>query len=361
MLALYLSSMVSGCTSSKPMVAAEGGPAPLRPPGAFPHVLPPLPPPAAGTTPAPPEEYRLGVGDVVEVSLYRQDIRENDDMRRQQQIRPDGRISYFFIGDVPAAGRTTEEVRQDIKGRLSQFFRGPEPAVLVLEPSRKRVYVLGEVREQGVRELRAGQGDTLLDAIFLSKGLGPKANTDLAYVVRSEAIIRVQLGELLFRGDQRQNRKLLTDDVVYVPEVLDQKVFVLGHVHRPGAYEVSRPIRLTEALAMAEDIKPSGQRDGVRIIRGGLPQGPESPEILTVDATMVREGRTADVYVHRGDIVLVPPTWLGRWNETLTQLLPTLNTALAALVIYGIFRPPVDSTTVIESRPPSRPGAPAAP
>jgi polysaccharide export outer membrane protein len=295
------------------------------------------------------------------VSLYRQDVRENDDMRRQMQVRPDGRISFFFIGDVQAAGRTPEEVRREINTRLAGFFRSPESVVLVLEPSRKRVYVTGQVTEQGVRELRAGQNDTLLDALFLSKGLTPKANTDVAYIVRKDELVRVELAELLFRGDQQQNRTLQTDDVIYVPEVLDQKVFVLGHVQAPGAYEVTRPIRVTEALAMAGDAKLSGRRDEVKIIRGGLPKGPEPPEIVAVDAIAVREGRAPDAFVNRGDIVFVPPSPIGRWNEILSQILPTLNVILAGLVIYGVFRPLPDTTTVIESRPAGRPGAPSAP
>ena len=133
--------------------------------------------------------------------------------------------------------------------------------------------MFGQVAEQGVRELRAGQNDNLLDALFLSKGLTPKANSALAYIIRREEAIRVELGELLFRGDQRQNRVLQADDIVYVPEVLDQKVFVLGHVAQPGAYEVTRPIRLTEALAMAGDVKTSGRRDDVKIIREDSPRG----------------------------------------------------------------------------------------
>ena len=39
-----------------------------------------------------------------------------------------------------------------------------------------------------------------------------------------------------------------------------------------------------------------------------------------MNATMVREGQSPDAYVHRGDIVFVPPTPLGRWNEILGQL-----------------------------------------
>jgi hypothetical protein len=132
-------------------------------------------------------------------------------------------------------------------------------------------------------------------------------------------------------------------------------------VAQPGAYEVTRPIRLTEALAMAGDVKVSGRRDDVKIIRGGLPKGPEEPEILAVDAKMVREGRAPDPYVHRGDIVFVPPTPIGRWNEILSQLLPTLNVALGALVIYGVFRPPADHINIIQQQPPPRPAPPPAP
>ena len=124
-LVLYLSSMLSACTSSKPMVAAEGPPAPLRPPGSFPSQLPPLPALPVATSPQLPDDYRLAVGDVIEVSLYRQDVRENDDMRRQMQVRPDGKISYFFIGDVQAAGRTPDEVRQEINTRLATFLPLP--------------------------------------------------------------------------------------------------------------------------------------------------------------------------------------------------------------------------------------------
>ena len=102
--------------------------------------------------------------------------------------------------------------------------------------------MVGQVVEQRVRQFDTNHGDTLEDAILSSKGLTTQANVDQAYVVRKDAIISVNLGHLLFAGDETQNVVLQTGDVVYVPEVVQQQVFVLGYVTKPTPVAVSRPI-----------------------------------------------------------------------------------------------------------------------
>jgi polysaccharide export outer membrane protein len=156
---------------------------------------------------------------------------------------------------------------------------------------------------------------------------------DQAYVIRRNKIILVDLADLLFRGNPSKNIVLESEDVVYIPEALEQRIFVLGHVRRPGAFEISRPVRLTEAIALAEDFSLGAKRDAVRIIRGGLPKGLEAPEIVTADAGEFREGSGTDVYVQRGDIIFVPATVLGQWNEILTQLLPSLQALFLNTVV----------------------------
>ena len=354
--ALLLVNGLSGCLAARQIPTATPGLPEALTPGSFPTQLPLV---TAPVEPPPPvTDYRLSVGDMIEISLYRQDVQQNDDMRRQMQVRPDGKISYFFIGDVLASGRTVEEMRLEINDRLRRYFRSPEVVVIVIEAARKRGYVLGEVAEQGVRELKSAKGDTVLDAIFLSRGLTRKANADRAFVLRRNAVIPVELGELLFRGDQSKNIVLESEDVVYVPEAVEQRVFVVGHVKQPGAFDVSRPIPLTEAIALASDFSPSAKRSAVKIIRGGLPTGSELPEVVTVDAERIRQGASPDVYVQRGDIVLVPATILGQWNEILAQLLPSLQTLFIATVVSRELTRPTERTTIIESRPPSRQPAP---
>jgi len=73
-------------------------------------------PPVAeqGTTP----EYRLGSGDVVSVSVWK-----NPDLSVTVPVRPDGFISVPLVGDVLAGGRTPAEISADTEGKLLQFLR----------------------------------------------------------------------------------------------------------------------------------------------------------------------------------------------------------------------------------------------
>ena len=54
---------------------------------------------------------------------------------------------------------------------------------------------------------------------------------------------------------------------------------------------------------------------------------------MMADAGEFREGSGMDVYVQRGDIIFVPNTALGDWNDILTQLLPSMNALFSSTVI----------------------------
>ena len=280
-----------------------------------------------------PAQYHLNVGDQLDISVFRYDAAKDDDMRRTVLIGPDGTISYFFVSGMQAAGLSVPELQNQLTERLSQYIRSPGVAVILAQPPQKRVYVVGQVVEQGVRQLDTNHGDTLEDAIFSSKGLTPQANVDQAYVVRKDAIISVNLGHLLFSGDETQNVVLQTGDVVYVPEVVQQQVFVLGYVTKPTPVPVSRPITVTEAIASAQGFRVGAKKSDVQIIHGGLGTGADHPVSETIDMDAVLAGKAGDTYVQRGDIVYVPSTILGSWNEVVAQLTPSLMAMFEAMFI----------------------------
>jgi polysaccharide biosynthesis/export protein len=297
------------------------------------------PPPGASETlsiqPAAyrPPQYHLNVGDQLDISVFRYDAAKDDDMRRTVLIGPDGSISYFFVSGMQAAGLSVPELQNQLTERLSQYIRSPGVAVILAQPPQKRVYVVGQVVEQGVRQLDTNHGDTLEDAIFSSKGLTPQANVDQAYVIRKDAIIGVNLGHLLFSGDETQNVVLQTGDVVYVPEVVQQQLFVLGYVTKPTPVAVSRPITVTEAIASAQGFRVGAKKSDVQVIHGGLGTGAQHPVVETVDMDAVLDGKGGDTYVQRGDIVYVPSTILGSWNEVVAQLTPSLMAMFEAMFI----------------------------
>src|SRR5262249_15815394 len=60
----------------------------------------------------------------------------------------------------------------------------------------------------------------------------------------------------------------------------------------------------------------------VHIIRSRGDRG----ELFVVDASAILAGKAASFELAPGDVIFVPPTALGSWNQALSLLLPSLQT-----------------------------------
>ena len=67
------------------------------------------------------DEYKLGIGDAVEVNVWR-----NPDLSVSVMVRPDGKISVPLAGDVEVDGVSTNELSKIIEERLSSYIRNPK-------------------------------------------------------------------------------------------------------------------------------------------------------------------------------------------------------------------------------------------
>lgn len=108
--------------------------------------------------------YRVGVEDLLEVLVW-----DEPDLSRTVTVRPDGMITVPLIGDVKAAGLTTDEIREQLATALARLVREPNVTVIVQEIRSYRVFVLGEVNLQGVLEFR--RPTRLLQALASAGGL----------------------------------------------------------------------------------------------------------------------------------------------------------------------------------------------
>src|SRR5690606_27727091 len=89
--------------------------------------------------------YHIGVGDQLQVQVWR-----NAELSTTVPVRPDGKISSPLVGDIVAAGLTTQELAQAITAKLSNYVRNPEVTIIVTNPASadylRRVRVTGAVR-----------------------------------------------------------------------------------------------------------------------------------------------------------------------------------------------------------------------
>ena len=178
-----------------------------------------LPPVAAPQTPPPPDskegnDYRIGVGDVLEVQVWKE-----ADLSRSVPVRPDGKISFPLLDDIQAAGLTPLELKNVLTERLRQFLSGPRVTVLVAEVNSYKVYMMGEVVTQGALVLK--NKTNLLQAVSMAGGFSPYAKKNEIVVIRNngrkDERIVVNYEKILSGRSPEQNLVLEAGDTVVVP------------------------------------------------------------------------------------------------------------------------------------------------
>jgi polysaccharide biosynthesis/export protein len=124
------------------------------------------------------EDYRLGPGDKLRIEVYK-DVQ----LSQSVQVRPDGKITLPLVGDVPAAGRTSVELRDAISGALKEYITNPVVTVIVTETTPQLVYITGEVNKPGSLTLVNGRM-SILQALAMAGGFKEFANTKDVKVLR---------------------------------------------------------------------------------------------------------------------------------------------------------------------------------
>lgn len=109
--------------------------------------------------------YRIGPLDVITISVFRV-----PELSTTVQVADTGTINLPLIGEVPASGRTAQEVEQDVTARLGEkYLQNPQVTVFIKEYNARRVTVDGSVKKPGVYPLRGRT--SLLQAITMAEGL----------------------------------------------------------------------------------------------------------------------------------------------------------------------------------------------
>jgi len=161
-----------------------------------------------------PSTYRVGAEDLLEITVWREDA-----LKREVLVRPDGGISYPLIGEVQAAGKTVDQLREEITKRLEKFVPDAAVSVTVLKTGSQRIYVLGKVTKPG--EFPVGRNVDVLQALSMAGGLTPFADANGIRIMRRDgdrqSTLPFEYGRVV-RGEKlEQNVLLRAGDVVVVP------------------------------------------------------------------------------------------------------------------------------------------------
>ncbi len=257
-----------------------------------------------GTTPSA-DDYRLNIGDVLYFTIYGQ-----DDTNRTVPVDPNGMITYLVIGTLPAAGRTIDDLRQDMQRRLTSQYNYLILTVSPVKFKSQNFTIFGQVLYPGTYPIEGRT--TVTTAVCAGRGLKTaefRNSTieahDLAHATlmrRGGQFIPVDFEALLIKGDASQDVELQDGDIINIPSALVRSVYIIGEVGFQRTMGFYDSATLLEVLAEARGVKPTAG-DTIIIVRGSLTK----PETRTVRISALLSGRAGDVQLQAGDIIYVPP------------------------------------------------------
>ncbi len=170
-----------------------------------------------------PAQYLINYGDRLDVVfLYHANLTTRDLL-----VRPDGRISLPYVGDVNAFGITPMALDTTLTTRFSEILRDPTLSVIVKEARDKRIYVLGDVKSPGAYTF--DQSMSLIQAFAEAGGVIRGAKPEHTVVIRrrgEESIVGVEVNvKDIMGGKAIGNDIWLQDlDIIYVPRSRIQSV-----------------------------------------------------------------------------------------------------------------------------------------
>lgn len=121
--------------------------------------------------------YRLGPSDTISVRFV-----YNPEFNESVQIRPDGRISLGFVGDLFVSGFTIGELTEHLQSLYQSILRRPVLSIQVTNYASQKFFVGGEVQKPGMFVLAGSQ--TVLGAILEAGGMTKNAQRSEVYLTR---------------------------------------------------------------------------------------------------------------------------------------------------------------------------------
>jgi len=303
--------------------------------------------PSLDPEPAPPAAYLIGPGDLLAITVYgRPELGSGGGMAAAgpagaagaaAAVRPSGSrvdetgsVRLPLIGSVPLAGMSAAKAEERLRSAYKPIIKEPWITVEVLEYRSRPLYLFGNFKKAGI--VYMDRPLTLLQGIALADGIDNGAALRSARLSRDGKVQPVDIYELLANGDQRQNVWLHPGDAIYLPDKASQQVFVFGSVKKAGPVPMNNgQLNLTQAMAAADPNFAGGDPIRIRIIRS---ISPTRGELLVVDYDKIMRGEALGFALAEGDVVYVPRTALGSWNDAIAEILPTLSAISSLLQPY---------------------------
>ncbi len=157
--------------------------------------------------------YKVGPQDSLEINVFSVPA-----LSRQMQVSSDGTINMPLVGEIRAAGKTTQQLERELTARLgAKYLQNPQVSINIKEYNSQRFTVEGAVKKPGVFPIKIN--NTLLQCISAAEGLDADTAQSTIVVFRTEKGQRLgaKFDLEAIRSGQMEDPLIIDGDVIVVP------------------------------------------------------------------------------------------------------------------------------------------------
>lgn len=270
-------------------------------------------------------DYVIGEGDGLDIAVW--GVR---DLNSSVRVRPDGKITIPGLGEVVASGFTPKALQLDLSERLKELVKNPIVTVTVRDITNSRVYMFGGGVQPGVVDLN--RRTTLLQ-LLCTIGTAPSPATGSggasggvsvsrggagggqvgasgripdfkkAYVLRKGKKIKEDFTRLFINGEVGEDVLIESNDAIFIPQLPDSNIYVLGAVTTPRSIEFREGMRVMEAVLESGGFTRFADQNGVVIRRK---DGTKDLELEVKAKKLIKDGDlTQNIPLKAGDYIVV--------------------------------------------------------
>ena len=244
--------------------------------------------PAPAATAASTDQYRIGAGDTVRITVY-----QSPDLSLEARVNEAGDISYPLLGRVNLGGLTINAAEARLAQALKkgEIVKDPQVIIVVTNVRANQVNVLGQVGRPGRLPLDLANM-RLTEVISLAGGIIAGAGSDTVVLIgrRNGQSFRYEadLPKIFAPGGSNDDIIVMPGDTIGVARA--PQIYLYGEVQHPGAMRLERGMTVMQAIAAGGGATPRGTLKGLKINRRG-PDG----RIQTIEPSMEDTLKDGDV------------------------------------------------------------------
>lgn len=276
-----------------------------------------------------PENYRLAIGDELEIFYYIDSGYQKKEYRIDTEdklriefyyypvlsktviVRPDGMITLPKIGDVKAAGMKPQALADKISALFKPYLLKPIVTVEMIEFNVK----IRKLQE-AIRTSPRGQSRQVI--------VRPDGKISLVYIKDLYVNnLTIQEATKLIESEYRTKIKNLKISASLL-RTHSNRAYIFGQVNNPNFYNLTIPISLSQLIATAGGFTEEANTHQVLLISRKRQGGPHA-QVFDMDEVIGRGNVFADPIIRQYDVIFVPRTKLSQAalvGESLWRLIP---------------------------------------